>query len=83
MKPRAEPSTLPPPLRRRVTIAVAQLEFDTGKFEVGTLSGEAWDEESYLEGFAGQTGSPDVASAERRRREREPTSLPSHQATAM
>ena len=42
-----------PPLHRIVTIAVARLEPDTGRFEVGTLGGEVWDEASQLEGFAG------------------------------
>ena len=42
-----------PPLHRIVTIAVARLEPDTGKFEVGTLGGEVWDEASQLEAFAG------------------------------
>ncbi len=42
-----------PPLHRIVTIAVARLEPDTGRFQLGALGGEAWDEKSHLEGFAG------------------------------
>ena len=42
-----------PPLHRIVTIAVARLDPGSGSFGVGTLGGDAWDERSHLEGFAG------------------------------
>ena len=42
-----------PPLHRIVTIAVAELDPDTGRFELDTLGGGAWAEKSHLESFAG------------------------------
>ena len=36
-----------PPLHRIVTIAVAELDPDTGSFELDTLGGEAFDEKSH------------------------------------
>jgi hypothetical protein len=45
-----------PPLHRIVTIAVARLDPGGGSFAVDTLGGEAWNERSHLEGFAGLFG---------------------------
>ncbi len=40
-----------PPLHRIVTIAVARLDPDSGRFDVCTLGAEAWNEKTHLDAF--------------------------------